>query len=367
MKITLLKENIFPKIQDASHFISNKPQLPILSGIFLSCRQSTFIIRSTDMKVGYQTMIGGKIEQEGECVVPARFLSETLASLKPGPVVLELQDNTLQISQGRVKAKLTTFSSQDFPPFPVISEEFCTLDTKAFLTAIEMTSYAASLDETRPVLASLLLAFEDSECTVVATDGYRLAVHPFAIPLVEKKRTVLIQAKMLSDVVRIIDKEKSKQTRFLVSSELVQAVFVAGDTTVLVRLTEGEFPPYQNIIPPSFTLIVPVDREDLIDGLKTCLVVAKESSSIVSLHIEPKTLTISGNSMNIGENEVGLDTAYAGEEKRTISVNAKFLLDAVSKMTTKFIEFHVNEELKPVMVKPEGENPFVYIVMPFKR
>ena len=59
--------------------------------------------------------------------------------------------------------------------------------------------------------------------------------------------------------------------------------------------------------------------------------------------------------MNIGENEVGLDTSYAGEEKRTISVNAKFLLDAVSKMTTKFIEFHVNEELKPVMVKPEGD------------
>lgn len=95
--------------------------------------------------------------------------------------------------------------------------------------------------------------------------------------------------------------------------------------------------------------------------------VAKESSSIVSLHIEPKAVKISGNSVNIGENEVELDTSYSGEEKRTISVNAKFLLDAISKITTKFIEICVNEELKPVMVKPEGENPFVYIVMPFKR
>jgi len=71
--------------------------------------------------------------------------------------------------------------------------------------------------------------------------------------------------------------------------------------------------------------------------------------------------------VNIGENKVELDTSYAGEEKRTISVNAKFVLDALTKMTTKFVEICVNEELKPVMIKPEGESAFIYIVMPFKR
>lgn len=367
MNITVLQENLLPKLQDAGRFISSKPQLPILSGVYLSCEENHLVIRSTDLKVGYQSILGGKIEKEGTCVVPVRFLVDLLASMHAGPVILSLQENSLKISQGKVTSTLSTFPVLDFPPFPTMGEKFSSLSTKEFSKAIEHVFYSASLDETRPIIASILIKFDEEECAVAATDGYRLAVERIESEKKDKTQQVLIQAKMLAEIARIVGKGSSEEVSFYVSQELAQASFVVDDTTMMVRLTEGSFPNYKAIIPPTFAISTFIEREPLIHALKTALVVAKESSSIISMEIAANLVKVLGASQSVGENVTEVESTYTGSERRLLSCNAKFLMDCLSRMESEFIELSMNEELKPIRIRAKDDDTFTYIVMPFKK
>ena len=135
MTITVLQENLYPKLQEALRFIAGKPQLPILSGIFMSAHSGEVTLRSTDLRVGFQTVLGGKVEEDGECVVPAKFLEELVGSLTQGPIVLQTKEQNLLVTQGKTKAKLTVFSSSDFPPFPSLGKEILSVNRKKLLDA----------------------------------------------------------------------------------------------------------------------------------------------------------------------------------------------------------------------------------------
>ncbi len=367
MNITVLQENLLPKLQDASRFVASKPQLPILSGVYLSCEENRLLIRSTDLKVGYQSIIGGKIEKEGTCVVPIRFLVDLVASLHAGPLTLALEETTLTISQGKVRSTLSTFPILDFPPFPSLGEKSNSIDAKAFSKAIDHVFYAASLDETRPVISSILIHFDDEECTLAATDGYRLAVEKIPSKEAGKSQQILVQAKMLAEIARIIGKANAQIVHLFVTQELAQVSFQVDDTTIMARLTEGKFPNYQAIIPPKFVISTELDRDLLIHALKTALVVAKESSSIISIEIKKSVVNVLGASQSVGENTTELDSTYTGDETRTLSCNAKFLMDCLSRIEAEFIELSMNEELKPVRIRVAKDDTFTYIVMPFKK
>src|SRR5258708_238276 len=176
MHITLLQENLLKVAQTASRFIANKPQVPILTGIALRAINGTLTVQSTDLRVGFQTSLSVKTTETGEVAVPAKIFVEFLNTLSPGPVELKTDKDTLTISQAKVKAKLPTFPIAEFPPFPENSQKPVEISTAIFTSCIEHSLYAASLDETRPVLASLLFQLQEGELTCVCTDGYRLSV-----------------------------------------------------------------------------------------------------------------------------------------------------------------------------------------------
>lgn len=367
MIITVLQENLLPKLQDALKFVSSKPQLPILSGVYFSCEEKHLIIRSTDLKVGFQAIIGGKVEKEGACVVPIRFLVELVASLHAGPMTLTFEETSLKISQGKVHSSLSTFPVLDFPPFPGVGTQACSIDSKIFSKAIDHVFYAASLDETRPVISSILIQLNEEESVIAATDGYRLAVEKIETMKVEDSQQILIQAKMLAEIARIIGKSSASEVKISISQELAQVSFQIEDTTMMVRLTEGKFPNFNAIIPPNFAISTFIEREPLIHALKTALVVAKESSSIISMEIGSSTIKVLGISQNIGENTSEIESTYAGDEKKMISCNAKFLMDCLSRIDSEFIELAMNEELKPIRIRAKEDEKFTYIVMPFKK
>lgn len=367
MTITLLQENLLPALQDAVRFISAKPQIPILSGVSLQTTQEGVLIRSTDLKVGFQTIVRGKIEKEGECVVPGKYLVELLGSLSHGPLQLSIEGQSLLITQQRTRSALSIFPSDDFPPFPKPGENPTSLPKKSFLSLIDECLFAASLDESRPVIASVFLKMENNTVTVAATDGYRLATSSIQTERENSPSTTLVSSKMLADAVRILDRQTQEEILFYDSQELSQVVFTAGDTTIMIRKTDGSFPNFAEIIPNSFSHMMKIHAKTLIQALKTALVVAKESSSIVSFQFSKGKLSVVGTSSAVGENKIEIDVNYDEEEEMSVACNAKFLLDMLSHMSEEFVELHMNSALKPILLRPEGKEEFTYIVMPFKR
>lgn len=368
MHITLLQENLLKVTQAASRFIAARPQIPILTGIALRASNGKLTIQSTDLKVGFQTTLAVKITEEGETVVPAKIFTELLHSLNPGPLELKTDKDTLIVVQNKAKAKLPSFAIAEFPPFPQSVESTFIIPTSQFVSCIDHALYAASLDETRPVLASLLFSLEDGELTCVCTDGYRLSVMKEKIEDTSNKQVrVLLPARAMQEVMGIIAHSNTKTVQLSVSEELSQVFVTIAENTILLRMIEGSFPPYQQIIPQSFAFETTLSREEWISALKTAMVFARESSSILALEFTNDTCRITSAGVSAGEHEGSITSSGKTSEPRKISFNGKFLLDVLSHLDSENVIFKMNDELKPGLLLPEGREYPLSVIMPFKR
>ncbi|PWU23731.1 DNA polymerase III subunit beta [Candidatus Cerribacteria bacterium 'Amazon FNV 2010 28 9'] len=368
MYITILQENFLKSIQDAGRFTAHKTQLPSLTGIYCQAKNGIITLRSTDLHIGYQTTVGAKVIEEGECVLPSKIVQEFISSLLAGPLELKTDKDSLTLIQGKKTSKIPLFSVNDFPPFPEFNGEKIVFDAQNLTRALESCLYAASLDETRPVLASILWDMTSEGMTFVCTDGYRLSCVRETVSIeLSKPQKLLLPAKGVGEITSIINRQKSKKVSFGVSNELSQSFFFVDDSIILLRLVDGEFPPYEQVIPRSFTFETGLDREEWMMALKTALVFAKESSSIISLLFEDKECIVRSASANLGEQETRISSSTAPSEQKKISFNGRFLLDVLTHLETPQVIFKMTDELKPGVILAEGSEYPVNVVMPFKR
>lgn len=368
MHITLLQENLLKVTQSAVRFIATKPQVPILTGIVLRVSNGTLTVQSTDLRVGFQTTLPVKMSEEGEVVIPAKIFSEFLHSLSPGPVELKTDKDILVVSQMKAKARLPTFPIAEFPPFPENTEQLVSIPSDVFASCINNVLYAASLDETRPVLASLLFSLQDGEIICACTDGYRLSVMKQAVEeLKDAAIRVLLPAKAMHEVMSTLGHSNTKTVQMSVSKELSQAFCVIGESTILLRMVDGEFPPYEKIIPHSFEFETVISREDWIGALKTAMIFARENSSILALEFTDGVCTILSAGASVGEHESTIASSAKTSEKKKIAFNGKFLLDVLSHVEESNVVFKMNDELKPGLILSEGKEYPLSVIMPFKR
>lgn len=368
MKIVLLQENLAQAVNQASRFISNKPQVPVLSGISLVAKEGKLLYASTDLRVGFQSAQAVKVEEEGQVIVPAKVFSELISTLSPGAIELKLDDDHLIVSQKKTKVKIPTFPANEFPPFPEVGGEKCEIPLVKFAGLIQSVINTASADETRPVLASLFLRIADGEMTCACTDGYRLTVVKEKMEEIEgKELKVLLPAKSMQEVMAVIGKLSTKTVALSVSRELSQAFVQVDDSIILLRLVEGDFPPFEKIIPSSFAFETTIDRAEWIGALKTAMVFARDVSQVVTLEFTENVCKVISASASLGEQESMVDSNTKATQPMKISFNGKFLLDILSRLDDKVVEFKMNDELKPGVVLPEGKQFPLSVIMPFKR
>lgn len=368
MKIIILQENLLKTIQQAVRFISAKPQIPILSGVLLQTENGKLSFQSTDLRVGFQITLPAKIEEEGGVVVPAKIFAEFLATLSPGPVELKTDGDQLLVSQKKTKVKIPTFPSAEYPPFPKREGNEFEFPAKLFIESIQSVLYTASLDETRPVLASLLFVLKDGMLTCACTDGYRLSVVKEKMEgNAEKEVKLLLPARSMQELMSVLVHSSTKKVYVSVSQELSQTFITVDDFMILLRMVEGEFPPYERIIPSSFAFETSLDREEWIGALKTAMVFARESSSIVNLEFTDSQCRVISASTGAGEQEGVISSTGKPSEPKKIAFNGKFLLDVLQHLEGERVEFKMTDELKPGLILPEGKEYPLSVVMPFKR
>ncbi len=366
MNITILHENLQRVIQDLQKSIPSRPSLPILSCILIQAEQSGKILFSaTDLSVGITASIQGEVTQEGKVAVPAKVFIDFINSLPAGKITLQVENQTMKILSEGATAEIQCLSAADYPSFPAKEGFDLELPLETFTTAIQNTAFAASLDEARPIFTAVLLtAKEKQDLQVIATDGYRLAT--LEIPYSAQPFNLLIPSKGLQEVVRVALRKKEEKILFTVSEKLKQAFFSFGEVEILVRVMEGEFPPYQKIIPAGFTTQLTFDGNEFSQKLKTALIFARESAGIVRLKIEQDQLKLISASSSIGHQESSVRIQLIAGGDQEIAFNAKYLSEFLSVVKPDQVWFGMNESLKPALFRPAGMENYRYIVMPFR-
>lgn len=366
MQIEVLQENLAQALTRLQRIIPSKPQLPILSTILFTAENNKITLAGTDLYIGMKTVVAGKIIEPGSIAIPGKIFHDSIASLDAGKLTLTFAEDTLKIKSSRNTATIQCLPTDEFPDFPAIEGQEYQLKAETIQEIQNFVSFSTSLDPTRPVLTALLFSFEKDGLLAVGTDGFRLATLKISDQTISQLQNFLIPAKAMAEVARISAQLEIEDVSFLVSEELKQSLFILGDTSLFVRMIEGEYPPFQKIIPSEFKTELVVDGKEFENQLKRAQVFARESSNIVKLQIGEKEMKIVAASPAFGSQEGEISIELIKGDGGEIAFNTRYLLDFINTTKAERIRFYMNESLTPALMRPEGKDEFKYIIMPFR-
>lgn len=373
MKLSCLQENLKRALAIAGHAVAGKSTLPVLSNVLLATDDGRLKIASTNLEIGITVWIGAKIEEEGAVTVPAKLLSDVVSGLPNDKISFNLdpRTQTVHLTCARYEASIKGIEADEFPVIPTIADRAPTASFPPDLLreTVDQVAFAAATDDTRPVLAGVLMRLKGKSATFAAADGFRLALRTVELPEpVAEPVEVIVPARALLELARIVGDAESN-VEITVTPSGGQILFHTESTDLVSRLIDGRYPDIERIIPSSFATRTVLDTQELAKAVKLASFFATASSNIVRLTIEsggdlhPGKLTISANAAEVGENKGQLDGMVHGEGGQ-IALNVKFLGEALNAIKTPQIALETQTPQNPGVFKPVGADGYLHIVMP---
>ena len=363
MKLEVTKENLNKALSAVSKVASSRGTLPILNNVLFKAEGNRLSISATNLDIGITCVIGSKISKEGSLTIPARLTQEFIASLPSGVIQLEQEENKLHITLGNYTSTINGISAEEFPVMPEISEgKRISCDSILFKKALQQVVFTASSDETRPILTSVYLHSFEGSLFIVATDSYRLAER--RIQEIKEDIGLLIPATACSDILRLID--DNEQT-IDIEYNNQQAHFKIGDTELTTRLIDGKYPDYRRLIPQKFSVQAIVKKDEFVTLAKVSSLFARETAGSITITVDTdkKTVGIHSIASQLGENTAVAEAETEGEDG-DVTINSRFLLDALSAMSAPIVQFSFNGKLEPALIKDPNSNDYLHIIMPLK-
>ena len=363
MRLQVTQENLHKALSNVARVaISSKNPLPILNNVLLRTLDNRLTISATNLEIAITERIGAKVTSEGALTVPARLFQEYVSSLPSGTIDLRVKDNKLYISTDGYRSTINGIAADDFPSIPTIeNKDGWNMPGKDFKKGLQQIIFAAAIDDTRPILTGVYLHTHDGYLYAVATDSYRLA---------EKKLVahsgdiaLLVPSSSLQDLLRIIG---DRDVDVLVCADSQQALFIVGESELVTRLIDGNYPDYRKLIPNTFQIAAEVDRSEFINVTKVAGLFAKESAGSIILKFseEKRDLDISSVASQIGENSSTISTNVSGSGD--ISLNSRYLVDALNAFHGQHIKFSCNGKVDPCVLTSTEDSDYVHVVMPLK-
>jgi DNA polymerase-3 subunit beta len=307
---------------------------------------------------------------DGAFVVPARLITDIVKSLEPGAVTLEDGQEEVEISAGRSRFVVRTYSIDDFPVVADPAAEKISLPTTVFVEALRQVVRAASDDDTRPLLTGVLVAAEGDGIRLVATDSYRLALRDIAgtSPLPSGTDQILIPARALSELQRLLTATgtKGNSTQNIgFSMTKLDATFSVSGVYLTTRLLDGRFPDYRQLIPPEYRSQLRVGKESLLDALRRVRLLVRDNTTPVRLSLRPSTVELSVVSQEIGHASEDVDADYEGEEL-VVAFNPSYLIEGVDAVVGDEVVLETVDATKPATVRAPEHNDYRYLLMPVR-
>ncbi len=373
MKIITLQKNLRAAVYAVNHIAQKNTNLPILNNILISAKEGVIQLISTNLEIGITSLLRGKIETDGSFTVDAKLFSEYVGLLENEKVNLELLSNELVVECGENKTKIKGMSSEEFPFIPSIDRtEAYILPVDQFKQAVSQTVFSAALDESRVELSGILFVVRGQELIMAATDSYRLAEKKVKLSqAIEGERRCIIPARTLQEVVRLLggdtgEDEAPKEIQLYISEN--QCLFVIGNTEVVSRLIDGQYPDYVQIIPTKHSVRALVNRSDVTRAVKAAAIFSKTGVNDVIFEFKgaDKKIHISATSGQTGEHTSAVGAAITGESV-SITLNSRYVLDVLSVMNNETAVFEVLDADAPCILRDGEKSDYLYLIMPIRK
>lgn len=364
MKFSCNQRDLTEGLNSVQKAVSVKTTLPILKGILIETDGEFLKLTGNDLNLGIEARIPAMIEEHGSVVVSSRIFGEIVRKLPETRLNFTVDEShQVSIDCEHSSFNLLGQSGVEFPELPQVEDsESFTLSQDLFRSMIRQTIFAISQDEARPILTGVLVEADKGEMSMVAIDGYRLALRKAEIDPSISKRAV-IPGKTLSELSRLMTGENDEKVKISMSDRHI--LFEIDDIRIVSRLLEGEFIKYGQIIPKENKSLITTNVTDLTNAIERASLMAREGkNSSIRFTIKDDLMTIRSN-VEIGSVREELRIELEGEDIE-IGFNPRYMLDALKIMESDSVVLEMTTPVSPCIMKPVDSDSYLYLVLPVR-
>lgn len=376
MKFTVKRTAFLKKLGEVQLAISNRTTIPILTGIKITATDKGITLTGSDADISIETFIDVTnedyqldIEKTGSIVLqPARFFSDIVRKLPDDFFTIEVQDQfRTSITSATSAFNIHGLDADNYPRLPQIdSNETFQLSVPILKQVIRQTVIAVSIHESRPILTGVNLSIKDGKLRAVATDSHRLSQR--VIPLDVSKEleyNIVIPGKSLQELSRLLG-DSTDEIEVIITEN--QALFKTSETNFYSRLLEGNYPNTDRLIPASASTYVTLEANVLLSAIERASLLSHAGkNNVVKMTVEKESLTITGNSPEIGHVEEEVVFKAIEGETIEISFNPDYMKDALNTFGPMEVVLQLISPLRPfVLVPNEEEREFIQLITPIR-
>jgi DNA polymerase-3 subunit beta len=365
MRFTITREKLQEGLAAVTPAVPGKTTLPVLANLLVQTTDKGIRISGTDLDIAVSTEVTADVEGVGAITIPARKLSEIARELPPAPARISATgDQRITLECGRSKFKLLGLPKSEFPSFPAVQfDKAVRIPSGDLQRLIQHTAFAASTEESRPILNGVLWELRSDLMRMVATNGHRLAKMEVGVSG-GQKTDLIIPPKALDQIRRLFAAEEELE----VAQGENHLGFRSPFTSVFTRLIEGPYPGYEQVIPKDNDKYAILDKVAFTSALKRMSVVASDQTHRIRLSFNTGMVKFSVSTPDLGEAQDELPIRYEGDQL-DIGFNAAYLLEILRQMPTEEVRMTFRAPERASTIEPEGwtdSAKYLCLLMPLR-
>jgi len=353
-------------ISTVQRVVATRSSDPVLDGILLVAEQE-LVLTGYDSETGIEFKMEADISNKGSIVVPAKYLSEVVRKLPDNQVYLEVQDDhILIIKSGSSLFHLRGYSADRYPEIRFVEDETRIVVKQSTLKEmINQTIFAVSSDQSRPILMGLNMICEHETLTLVALDGFRLAVRHEHISGLDTNVNIIVPAKAMGEIARIMS---DSDDEVIISPSHNYIIFNKGEVKLVTRLIKGEFLNYKSIIPREADTSLFIAPDVLLASIEraSIMIESDDRRFPVTLNTPDSDTMVIESKTDIGAAKEEIPIALSGD-KVEIDFNPRFFIEVLRQIGLEQVMLTFSGSLGPCSIKPEEGDKFFYLILPLRR
>ena len=364
MKVICNRGALLEALNVVGNVVAARTPKPVLQCLKLSASDGTLTVAGTDLEVAIRYSDSQvQIEADGETLIRADKLRDIVRESVDDTLSIEVSGDSASIKGQDSHFKIFTQSVADFPPIPDFSgEPQFQVSAGHFKQLIGQTLFATAKEGNRFAYNAVQLVAKPKKLTLVSTDSRRLALakgNLLAGDKLEKDGArSLVPAKAMGLLEKLLT-DPEEPVGFQLREN--QIIFRTSNATLTSNLVEGQFPPYEDVIPKDPDKKMTASTVDLLSAIKRASLLTNEESKGVRLSFSKKGVVLSSRSPESGEATVNFACRYEGADVE-VGFNPAFLVDALRVVGTDEVTLELTAANRPCLLR--GGPDFLYVIMP---
>ena len=350
-------------ILSVSKALPVRSTMPVLDGIQIMADAAGVVLRCSDLTLQKEYRLPATVEEEGECVIRGRIFSDIVRKLPEESAFFSMDGRTLTIRCGRTVNQLQCMEYDEYPQMSFDGEDQFTItfDRDKAKKTIEHTSFAVAQDDSRPMLAGVLLECEGKNLSMVATDSYQFAKNTMVIDEEAPSKRVVLPGKTINEIARMMEEGEGKASLTFSRTHMKADM---GSTILISRLIDSDYIDYKRILPKDCRTRVLVDKDALMESVDRAQLVSREGNNSVLFKIGSEAVAIKAESI-IGKVEDELPAQVMGDGL-DIAFNPRFVLNVLKNMEDDKVYLECNSPINPCVIRPVNGEDYFYLIVPMR-